>query len=200
VENLHITPGGLIEENAAVVTLIQPEQIRFRAKGLQSDSTRLKDGLPARIVPLQSGMIPQQEIMAGLLQMGPIADAADRTLDLMVQPESLASWARAGIAAYLEITVAGGSEELAIPLAAVIRDGVTPIVFRRDPDNPDRAIRIKPDLGVSDGRWIVVTSGLRLGDEVVVNGNYQLMLATSGSASQAGHFHADGTFHTGGDH
>jgi small subunit ribosomal protein S4 len=35
------------------------------------------------------------------------------------------------------------------------------------------------------------------GDEIVVGGNFQLMLATSGSTEKAGHFHSDGTFHKG---
>jgi len=35
------------------------------------------------------------------------------------------------------------------------------------------------------------------GDEVVLNGLYQLMVATSGSIQKGGHFHADGTFHEG---
>ena len=90
-------------------------------------------------------------------------------------------------------------EELAIPLAAVGRDGAKPVVFRRDPANADKAIRLEADLGVSDGRWIAVLSGMKEGDEVVVGGNYQLMLSMSGSMPKGGHFHADGTYHEG-DH
>jgi hypothetical protein len=133
--------------------------------------------------------------MSGTLQIGLAADADERTVDLVVQPQALASWARAGVSAHLEVTLAGGTEELAIPLSAVVRDGATPIIFRRDPANPDKAIRMEADLGLSDGRWIVIASGVKEGDEIVVGGNYQLMLATSGTAAKAGHFHSDGTFH-----
>jgi hypothetical protein len=31
----------------------------------------------------------------------------------------------------------------------------------------------------------------------VLDGGFQLMLATSGSIQQGGHFHSDGTFHEG---
>ena len=41
--------------------------------------------------------------------------------------------------------------------------------------------------------------GVKEGDEIVVAGNYQLMLATSGTAAKGGHFHSDGTFHEGKD-
>ncbi|MFY7896131.1 MAG: hypothetical protein ACOVP8_07855, partial [Phycisphaerales bacterium] len=45
VETIGITPGALAEENGHVVTVVQPDQIRFRARGLQSDLGRLRDGL-----------------------------------------------------------------------------------------------------------------------------------------------------------
>lgn len=197
VEAIGITPGGLAEENGLIVALVQPEQVRFRARALQSDLGVLRDGLPARIVPGQGASVPLQDAMRGTLSIGLAADADERTVDLLVRPEALSTWARAGVFGYLEITLAGGEEELAIPLSAVVRDGATPIIFRRDPANPDRVIRLDADLGIADGRWVVIRSGVREGDEVVLGGNYQLMLATSGNAPKGGHFHPDGTFHEG---
>ena len=137
--------------------------------------------------------------MTGTLELGLAADAETRTIELIVRPTQLGAWARAGVSGYLEVTLAGGSGELAVPLAAVVRDGMTPIIFRRDPANADKVIRMEADLGISDGRFVVIASGVKEGDEIVVDGNYQLMLATSGSAPKGGHFHSDGTFHEGKD-
>ncbi len=195
VESLGVTPGGLLQENGEVLAVVQPEEIRFRARALQSDLGRLRDGLAATIVPPHGGAIALDDVMVGTLQIGLSADANERTVDLIMQPSALTAWARSGVSAHLEVTLAGGSEELAIPTSAVIRDGATPIIFRRDPANPDQVIRMEADLGLSDGRWIVMASGVREGDEIVVGGNYQLMLATSGNAPKGGHFHSDGTFH-----
>ena len=50
---------------------------------------------------------------------------------------------------------------------------------------------------MDDGRWVALLSGVRDGDEVVLDGAFQLMLATSGSIQKGGHFHSDGTFHEG---
>lgn len=199
VESIGVTPGGLLEENGLVLSIVQPTQIRFRARGLQSDLGRVRDGLAARIVPPQGGAIDLQDAMEGALTIGLSADADERTIDLVVTPRALASWARSGVWAHLEITLEGGNQELAIPTSAVLRDGAMPIIFRRDPANVDRAIRMEADLGLSDGRWIVINSGVKEGDQVVVAGNYQLMLATSNTAAKGGHFHADGTFHEGKD-
>lgn len=195
VEDLGVTQGGLAEEGARVVTLMQPEKIRFRAHALQGDLSRLRDGLPARIAPPRGGETAAAVSMKGTLAIGLTADAASRTIDLIVAPDALAPWARAGVAGSLEITLEGGSEELSIPLGCVVRDGTQAIVFRRDPKNPDKAIRLEADLGVDDGRWITIMSGVKEGDEIVVTGNYQLMLATGGSAPKGGHFHSDGTWH-----
>jgi hypothetical protein len=71
------------------------------------------------------------------------------------------------------------------------------VYFRRDPLNPNQAIRMEADMGVDDGRWVAIHSGLMRGDEVVLDGAYELKLATaqSGASQKGGHFHADGTFH-----
>ena len=101
---------------------------------------------------------------------------------------------------YLGVVGAGTQrEELAIPLACVARDGTRAVIFRRDPKDANAAIRMEADLGVDDGRWVVIKSGVAEGDEIVDDGVYQLMVATSGSITKGGHFHSDGSFHEGKD-
>jgi multidrug efflux pump subunit AcrA (membrane-fusion protein) len=195
VDHLHVSQGGLADESSEVLSVVQPEQVRFRARALQGDLAKLRDGLPARIVPPSTDAAVALDPIDGALLVASTADPDGRTIDLIVTPGSVAAWTRSGVAASLEITLEGGGDELAIPLAAVVRDGASPIIFRRDPKDPDKVIRLEADLGTDDGRWVEIRSGVREGDEIVLAGNYQLMLATSGSAPKGGHFHSDGTFH-----
>ncbi|MDZ4753854.1 MAG: HlyD family efflux transporter periplasmic adaptor subunit [Phycisphaerae bacterium] len=199
IESLAITNGRFVAESDEVLTVVQPDHIRFRARGLQADLGRLRDGLQARVVPPTGAALDQQDALVSTLQIGLTADADSRTVDLFLTPTRAAAWARAGVSAYLEITLDGAAEELAVPLAVIARDGLTPIMFRRDPKDPDKVIRIPADLGVNDGRWVIVQSGVKEGDEIVLDGVYQLMLATAGNAPKGGHFHSDGTFHEGAD-
>jgi hypothetical protein len=171
----------------------------MRAHALQSDLIEFKDGETAVIVPPRERGVDPKVVMRGPLVIGTAANPRERTFEVFVMPERLAPWAKPGVAASLEVAVAGGTEELAIPLSAIARDGLKSVIFRRDPKDPDKVIRLEADLGVDDGRWIVVKSAVMEGDEVVLNGVYQLMLATSGTAAKGGHFHADGTFHAGED-
>ena len=202
VASIDLTNGAWADEQTKVLTVVQPTRLRFHASGLQTDLGVLQDGLEARIVPptptATGTSVPYDSTMSGILRLGLTGDPNERTIDLYVTPEQLAPWARAGVSAQLEIvTDATTAPELSIPLASVQQDGMAPVIFRRDPNDPNVAIRIEADIGIDDGRWVTVLSGLRDGDEVVLDGGFQLLLASSSTIQQGGHFHADGTFHEG---
>jgi multidrug efflux pump subunit AcrA (membrane-fusion protein) len=194
VDRLPVATGAWVDTGDLVVSVTDVSRVRFRARGLQSDLLRLRAGLPAQVVlPGESATAPR---LTGSLELGVEADPAQRTIDLFLEPVDPAAWARPGVAAFLEVETAGGAApELAVPLSAVARDGVHRVVFRRDPADPDKVLRVEAELGIDDGRWVEVKSGLRDGDEVVVAGAYELVLARPPEAEQGGHFHADGTFH-----
>lgn len=196
-DKLPVATGVWVETGELVLTVSDLGQVRFRARGLQSDLPRLREGLRARIV-LPQGQTDVAEGLDGRLALGVEADPAQRTIDLFVQPTATAAWARPGVAGFLEIELRDDSPvELAMPSSAVLQDGLEKVFFRRDPADPDKVIRVGADLGVDDGRWVEVKSGIKDGDQVVLGGAYELMLASSGTAAKGGHFHADGTFHAG---
>lgn len=203
VDALHAVAGAIVGQGDPIVTLIQPEQIQFRAHALQSDLGHLSNNLPATVVAPQGGSFPIDAKLPGSLTVAPTADPERRTIELIMTPDPTSpppTWARAGVSAFLEVVIEGAdATDLAIPLASVVRDGTQRIIFRRNPANPDEAIRIEADLGIDDGRWVVIRSGVAEGNEVVLDGVYQLMVATSGSVTKGGHFHPDGTFHEGDD-
>lgn len=200
IDALHAVSGSVVDQHAPVLATVQPDLVRFRAHGLQSDMGKLTDGLPATVVAPQGGSLAAGDSVAGRLTLAPTADHERRTIELVMTPAAGArpQWARAGVSAFLEIVTAGsGANDLAIPLACVTRDGAKSIIFRRDPANPDKAIRMEADLGADDGRWVAIRSGVGEGNEIVLDGVYPLMVATSGSITRGGHFHPDGTFHEG---
>lgn len=203
VETLGLTNGAWTEANKLVLATVNPSALRFRAVGLQSDLGRLRNGLSASIIPPRGGKLAAAPLPAKLM-VGLAGNPESRTIELIATPEKLNGWARAGVSAFLEIALDDSEDpEVAIPVAAVIQDELTRIFFRRDPKNPDQVIRTEADLGTSDGHWIVVNSGLKNGDEVVVEGVYELKLASSAKGGNVGkgHFHADGTYvvHEGGE-
>jgi len=197
VETLAVNEGGWLEQGALALSIVDPAKIRFHAEAPQSDAALFRDGQTGSIVPPQGGSVAMQEAIVGKLTLGLTANQDDRTLSLYVTPDVLASWAKAGVGGYLEVALLDDApKQMAIPVSAVMQDGLEHVFYRRDPKDPDRALRVIADLGPSDGRWIVLKSGVKEGDEVVLDGVYALKL--SGSAQQAPdgyHYHADGALH-----
>ncbi len=201
VSALAVTNGAFVDESSLILTTINPVKVRFRAMALQSDISRFKDGQVVNIVSPQANNGDINDSIPAKLKIGLTADATNRTITLYAKPSDSSgdrAWSRSGVSAFLEI-----AEEstdgivLAIPKSAVVRDGLTHVFFKRDPKDPNKAIRVEADLGVSDGRWIEIMSELGPNDEVVLNGVYELKLASEqgGKTQEGGHFHADGTFH-----
>lgn len=198
VDMLAVTNRGWVETGELVLDTIDPTALRFHGDALQTDIMLFSDGDPARIVPPPGGSISLQDTVDGVIEVGLHAHPRQRTIPILLVPDVLPKWAKAGVTAYLEVFTGGTCDDvLAIPEAAVVRDGLERVFFRRDPSDPNTVIRTAADLGVSDGRWVEVRSGVMLGDELVLGGVYPLMLATSdsGEMQKGGHFHADGTFH-----
>jgi hypothetical protein len=197
VDRLPVTNQGWAEAGELVLDTIDPRSLRFHADALQTDIKRFSDGQSARIVPPQGGSIDLQDTVDGVIEVGFQAHPQQRTIPMYLEPQRLPGWAKAGVTAYLEVFTGDvGKQVLAIPEATVVRDGLQRVFFRRNPRDPNEAIRVVADLGESDGRWVEVKSGVTLGDEIVLDGVYPLMLASSGGQRQeGGHFHSDGTFH-----
>ena len=195
VEVVSANEGAWLEANTHAVTVLDPAALRFQAKAPQSELINLRDGMACRIVPPQGGAGAEGGI-GGTMQIGLTAHSDDRTIPLFVKPEGTAPWVKSGVSAYLEIPKESASIELAIPAASLVQEGLDTIFFRRNPRDLNRVLPVKADLGPSDGRWVVVRSGVKEGDEVVLDGAYALKLAGGANKAPEGyHYHADGQLH-----
>lgn len=198
VEMLAVTDGAFAEAPSVVLSTVDPTRVRFRAMALQADIARLGATPEARIVPPRTPGVPIGDSVDATVTIGLEGHPEQRTVPLLAHPAEHRSWMRPGVSAFLEVvTETTGGPALAIPRTAIVKDGITHVFFRRDPSDPNKAIRVEADMGVDDGRWVAINSGLSLRDEVVLDGAFELKLATqqSGVLQKGGHFHADGTFH-----
>ena len=201
IETVDAMSGAVVAEGAGVVTVVKPERLRFKAAVLQSDLEKVAGVSRGVVVRPTEGGAPSATVV-GDVSIAPVAGASKRTFDVLLSPKSadaLPAWACSGAHAFLELTQTSeaADDALAVPLRCIVKDGTTAVFFRRDPADPDKAIRVEADLGPNDGRWVVVQSGVAEGNEIVADGVHQLLVATSGSITKGGHFHPDGTFHEG---
>jgi hypothetical protein len=191
--------GHRVDAGTAIVRMHDPAALEVRAMALAGDVARLVDGSVARADPVGIASGTGMESLRGVISVAPSMDPASRSVKVVMRPDRIEPWAIVGLPVRMSILERSDAPQLSVPVRALIRDGTMVVLFRRDPKDPDRVIRLDADVGATDGAWTVIRSGLREGDEVVIDGAYQLMLASSGSAPKGGHFHADGTFHEGED-
>lgn len=199
VEQLAVTDGAFVDSPGLVLVTIDPGQIRFRATALQGDLGRLRLPGAHGAAILAPGADGGGARVAATLALGLEADPIQRTVDIIASPAEFAAWMRPGTTTFLEIqTEAAAAPELAVPSASVVTDGLERVVFLRNRERPNEVIRTPVELGPSDGRWTVLTSGVARGDEVVLGGAYEIRLASQqgGLVQPGGHMHADGTFHS----
>lgn len=191
IVDLQVREGAWVEPGAPICRALDASRLRFRARGFQSDLAKLRDGLLGRVIA--EGV---DEVAEGEVRLAPTADASARLIDVLLDLPQAPAWARPGVSAQLEVVWDETAKpELAVPARAVVRDGLEHVLFVRESPGAAKVIRMETTVGPSDGRWIVVYSGPMKGDEVVVDGAYELNLAGAGSAGGGGHFHADGTWH-----
>jgi multidrug resistance efflux pump len=202
VATVDVTNGSFLESPSQVISTVDPLLVRFRALALQGDLPMLAGASEARIVPPRSPGLALDDSVAASITMGLEAHPFERTATVLAVPQRTAEWIHPGVSAFLEIVVdSSAGQSLAVPRSAIVQDGLTHIFFRRDPAKPNEVIRVEADMGVSDGRWVALESGVMRGDEIVLTGAYELKLAMqrSGAVQVGGHVHADGTFHAEGE-
>lgn len=197
VEHLHVTPGAWVAAGDPLVATLRPERLRFRARVTADDLPAVLDGIAGRILRARSG--DANPVSVDRLARAPRADELTRRGRVVALEFDSAPWMRAGASAWLELFDAQAPTVLAVPRDAIQRDGLTEVLFRRNPQDPDEAIRVEADLGAADDIWVELRSGVRAGDEVVLDGAWELALESSlsGVDTAGGHFHTDGTFHAG---
>ena len=198
IESLLAQNGTWLETGAAAVQTVQMHDLRFKALAAASDALRLKDAMPAKVGD-----------NAGRIQLGIGDDSGLVPVYVLFDSEVSAIAGERGQAEC--VTDETESPHIAVPSKCIVLVGLQPMVFMKDPHNAERFIAIPVTPGASASGWTAV-EGLSPHSknphtrdlapfrcEIVCEGAYELKLAlpSAGDKKESGHFHADGTFHTG---
>ena len=198
IESLLAQNGAWLETGAAVVQTVQMHDLRFKALAAASDAIRLRDSMPAKVGE-----------NTGRIQLGVGDDSGLVPVYVLFDSEVSAIAGERGHAEC--VTDETESPHIAVPSKCIVSVGLQPTVFVKDSHNAERFIAIPVVPGVSGGGWTAV-EGLSPHEceahakdqpshicEIVCEGAYELKLAlpSADAKKESGHFHADGTFHTG---
>ena len=159
------TVGAVVPAGTELFRLIRRGRLEWRAEVTASELGRLKPGTPATVTAANGA-----ELKGKLRMIGPTVDPLSRTalvyVDLLPLPDDVPP-AKAGMYARGEFDL-GVSPALTVPQQAVVlRDGFN-YVFRLDPDNRVRQVKVKTGRRIGDR--VEVLEGLKADAVVVASG------------------------------
>jgi HlyD family secretion protein len=158
--------GDFVPANSQLASLLDLSRILFRAEVDEYDIDKLREGLA---VSVQVPALNDAVLRARIELISPVAEVVNNisVFKVSVIVDNAEGRLRPGMSA--DVTIQVGSERgIAIPVKAVttVRDRSYVDVLAADGTVETRRISI----GLSDGRTIIVTEGLAVGDAVVVPG------------------------------
>lgn len=123
-----------------------------------------------------------------LVFLGIQVDAATRTAPLVYEVRNADQRLRVGQSVNLHVETVRAESALAIPHDAIVEEGGRPIAFVQVGGETFQKRDLT--LGIRDGKWIQILSGIQEGERVVTQGAYVIRLASVSSAIPShGHAH-----------
>jgi RND family efflux transporter MFP subunit len=183
--------GEYITADKAVFTVLDAASVFIEAHVPEASVKRLGTTAAASYeVPGQTGQfVPITGEGAGrLVFLGIQVEAATRTVPLVYEVKNPENRVRVGQSVNLFVETARAEDTLAVPSAAIVEEDGRPIAFVQVGGETFQ----KRDLavGIRDGNWVQVLSGITEGERVVIKGAYAVRLASVSSAIPAhGHVH-----------
>jgi membrane fusion protein, multidrug efflux system len=167
VTAVSVSEGDRIKQDAKLISLA-PSNIRAVLLGVEvEDIGRLRIGMSTRLMPAFASSETYSGKITGI---NAAIDPSTRLVDVLVELEPSAYPLPIGSYVRGEIML-DAVHGLGLPREAILYDKNGSYVFV---DKNDVARRVQVELGAEEDDTVLVTGEIKHGDEVVVQGNYEL--------------------------
>jgi len=183
--------GEYLDGQAQVFRILNRDRIWIEAKVSEFDLTRLSDQ-PGATMTLPAYPDKRFDILGSnggrLVNIGGAVDADTRTVSVVYEMANPDGLLRPGMVAEVYLETRTASEALAIPESAIVMDNGRPIAFVLL--SGEKFQRRELEVGVRDGGYVEVKSGVQAGERIAAKGGYAIKLSSLSSASfGTGHGH-----------
>lgn len=189
LDGVYVTPGAYLQEGAPLFHVVNTDRLRLEARIAEADIGRLinprgawfeVDGFDR---PFEIDLDKGDRMVA----LGSVVDPRSRTVPLVFEFPNAGNKLRIGMFVRAHVVVGETRETIAIPVDAIEeRAGQAVAYVQTGVESFERRLLT---LGVRDGSFVEVLSGINADEQVVTKGSYLVQLAASGP-QEAGHGHA----------
>jgi len=160
--------GATVTSSSPIVQLINVDPAVITVPVAERDLSRILVGMP---VTVRTDALPGKAFAGRVTAISPVLAAASRTAEVKVDVPNPQRLLRPGMFASVEILVARREGVAAVPVDALIDQDNEQIVFVVE----GQTARSRPlTTGISDGALVEITSGVRVGEMVIVAGHRTL--------------------------
>jgi cobalt-zinc-cadmium efflux system membrane fusion protein len=160
--------GSMADPSAAILTIVDPRTLCVDAEIYERDLAKLRVGQEVAVrVPAYPG-----EVFRGRIgYIGDEVKAETRTITVRTEVENHAERLKPGMYADVSLFLEEEAPALALPQRAVLDNLGEKMVFLKTAEGYlPQAVQV----GTRQGGYVEIVRGLERGDEVVLEGNYQL--------------------------
>ena len=185
--------GEPVTADQTLYTILDPSIVWIEARVPESAMGRLESSGAAKnaLGQLLDGSDREFSISGEngrLVFTGLEVDPQTRTVPLIYEMNNAKAGLRTGQALRLHVETASAREVLSIPHSALVEESGVFVVFVQVSGETFQRREVR--LGIRDGAWIEVLSGLSAGERVVTSGAYAVRLAGASNAVPShGHAH-----------
>lgn len=191
IVSVRATVGEHVHTETPVFTILNIETVLIEAQLPESHLGRLAPSHGATYETIAQPGTFVSILGAGggrLVSLGTTVDAKTRTLPLVYEVPNPQGHLRIGMALNVYVETAHVAEALSVPLAALVEEDGRTVAFVQVSGEAFQKRDLT--LGIHDGEFVQILSGLSPGERVVTKGAYAIRLASVSSTIPAhGHAH-----------
>ena len=169
VAGREIEVGHLVGPSQQAVHLVQWHRVKMRAWVSESE---IGDFAPGRKVDVKLDAIENRVFKGEVGRVGPAADVKRRVFPIEVHIDNTNGEIRPGMMGKLVIRRRTHEDVVVIPREAIVERETGPVAFVIDGETVTSRPLV---LGAGQGNRVIATSGIRVGDRVVISGGRDLI-------------------------
>lgn len=185
----YVNPGMQVQSGQPLFEIANTSSIWLKAHVPASEQPRIANaGSAAFTVQGNDKLYEVSELGGRLISRGNSIDPQSRTVSLIYEMNNPKNSLPLGQFSTVHIDTEQKEEVLAVPESALIEEEGNFVVFVHVSGESFEKRRVT--LGIRDGNWVEIASGLEKGEHVVTENAYQVKLASLSSEAPAhGHAH-----------
>ena len=187
VTEQRVALGATVEKHDPLFSIVDTDTVWVQGDAYEDTLAQIRIGGDVRI---RLTVYPRTIFTGKVARISNILEEDRRSMPFWVEVQNRDHKLKPGMFAELAVVTQKKTDVLSVPLTAVLEEGVGRFVFVEEGEEYHKHEIM---VGAKDDQYIEVRDGVLRGDVVVVQGNYQLMTASTQSSSvtdpHAGHSH-----------